>query len=465
MNIVGLFDAPAPAPELPQPRRTRWQPLRLGLVELYRYDSEEFWFRDGHLLLRGNNGTGKSKVLSLTLPLLLDAHLRSARVEPDGDPGKKMAWNLLLGGAYERRIGYSWIEFGRLDDAGEPRFVTLGVGLQAVAARAGVEAWYFVVDSERRLGRDLWLMSPQRVVHSRERLREALGSAGQVFDNAQAYRRAVDEALFQLGGTRYAALMDTLIQLRQPQLSRRPDESALSAALTEALPPLPQDLLADVAEALTQLEEDRHQLEQARSLHAAVRRFELQYRLYAGIASRRQARLLRQAQTEFDQASRARHDAQQQLGAAHLAEAQAAELRRRADVMLAGARTRLETLQADPLNQAANQLEAAQLDAKRREHAVSDTEAEVKRARDELARDRDRQRDLETRAEAAAAELSRWRGESLAMAEACGLRHEVGAHRYVAATPEALAAWVQADPAAGAAQADLSRWRGSGVNN
>ena len=53
-------------PALPLPALARWQPLRLGLVELFHYDSEEFWFRDGHLLLRGNNGTGKSKVLSLT---------------------------------------------------------------------------------------------------------------------------------------------------------------------------------------------------------------------------------------------------------------------------------------------------------------------------------------------------------------------------------------------------------------
>ena len=63
----------ASRPALPVPKLTRWQALRLGLVELYHYDSEEFWFRDGHLLLRGNNGTGKSKVLSLTLPFLLDA--------------------------------------------------------------------------------------------------------------------------------------------------------------------------------------------------------------------------------------------------------------------------------------------------------------------------------------------------------------------------------------------------------
>ena len=84
-------------PALPLPALARWQPLRLGLVELFHYDSEEFWFRDGHLLLRGNNGTGKSKVLSLTLPFLFDAQLKPSRIEPDGDGAKKMAWNLLLG--------------------------------------------------------------------------------------------------------------------------------------------------------------------------------------------------------------------------------------------------------------------------------------------------------------------------------------------------------------------------------
>src|ERR1700760_3643990 len=98
MTDAHLDPLPAPfRPALPEPHRERWQPLRLGLVDLFHYDSEEFWFRDGHLLLRGNNGTGKSKVLSLSLPFLFDAQLKSSRVEPDGDATKKMAWNLLLG--------------------------------------------------------------------------------------------------------------------------------------------------------------------------------------------------------------------------------------------------------------------------------------------------------------------------------------------------------------------------------
>ncbi|MCC7251620.1 hypothetical protein [Hyphomicrobium sp.] len=92
--------------ELTEIAIAKLESLRLGLVELFHFDSEEFWFRGGHLLLRGNNGTGKSKVLSLTLPFLLDAKIKSSRIEPDGDAGKRMAWNLLLG-TQERRTGYA----------------------------------------------------------------------------------------------------------------------------------------------------------------------------------------------------------------------------------------------------------------------------------------------------------------------------------------------------------------------
>ena len=113
---------------LPRPTTQRWQPLRIGLVDLFYYDDEQFWFHDGRLLLRGNNGTGKSKVLALTLPFLLDGSLAARRVEPDADPKKRMDWNLLLGGAHPspERTGYSWAEFGRLDADGTDNKSKLG---------------------------------------------------------------------------------------------------------------------------------------------------------------------------------------------------------------------------------------------------------------------------------------------------------------------------------------------------
>src|SRR5256712_9111713 len=119
---------------LPEPRRERWQPLRSGFVNLYRYDEEEFHYENGRLLLRGNNGTGKSRVLALQLPFLLDGEIAPHRVEPDRDPAKRMEWNLLMN-RHSDRLGYTWIEFGRRLQDGSERFLTLGCGLRAVHGR------------------------------------------------------------------------------------------------------------------------------------------------------------------------------------------------------------------------------------------------------------------------------------------------------------------------------------------
>jgi hypothetical protein len=245
---------------LPQPKLERWQPLRAGLVDIFYYEQEEFHFRDGRLLLRGNNGTGKSKVLALTLPFLLDGELSPHRVEPDADPKKRMEWNLLLGDEHpnDERLGYTWLEFGRRDADGNPLFCTLGCGLKAVRGRGIASHWFFI--SDQRVGEELALVDSARIALTRERLEEAIGARGVVHRKAHTYRRAVDEALFGLGEQRYAALIDLLIKIRAPQLSKRPNERALSDALTGALPPLDQALIADVAEAFRALEEDREAL-------------------------------------------------------------------------------------------------------------------------------------------------------------------------------------------------------------
>ena len=99
---------------LPMPSSERWKPLRAGLVDMFYYDAEEFWFHDGRLLLRGNNGTGKSKVLALTLPFLLDGEL-AAHEWSRTAIGKEDRMDLLLGGKHlnPKRLGYTWLEFGR----------------------------------------------------------------------------------------------------------------------------------------------------------------------------------------------------------------------------------------------------------------------------------------------------------------------------------------------------------------
>ena len=361
---------------LPVPSFERWKPLRAGMVDMFYYDQEEFWFHDGRLLLRGNNGTGKSKVLALTLPFLLDGDLAPHRVEPDGDRQKRMEWNLLLGGKHPspERLGYTWLEFGRRCADGTEQFCTIGCGLKAVAGRGIARHWFFV--TSQRPGGELRLLPDSRVPLTREKLREEIGQHGFVYDRAADYRRAVDEHLFGLGPHRYEALVNLLIQLRQPQLSKKPDEKLLSRALTEALPPLSPSLVTTVAEAFRGLDEERDALRSLAEAQEAATAFLSHYRRYAKVAAKRKASGPRLTQSRYEQLGRdlaaaeeAFRAAQRQLDDARRELTQLEERR-------TGLEARREALQADPAMRDAERLEHLREDAARREKAAKDQAAD-----------------------------------------------------------------------------------------
>lgn len=179
----------------------------------------------------------------------------------------------------------SAVPIGCRAEDGTPEFRTIGCGLKAVSGNGIARHWYFVTTG--RVGADLELVDATGTALSRERLIDALGAQGVVHDRARDYRRAVDEQLFGFGEQRYSALVDLLVQLRQPQLSKKPSEKALSAALTEALPPLDQAVIADVAEAFRSLEEDRDALAAMAEARDAATSFLDHYRRYARVAARR----------------------------------------------------------------------------------------------------------------------------------------------------------------------------------
>jgi len=361
---------------LPAPSSERWKPLRAGLVDMFYYDQEEFWFHDGRLLLRGNNGTGKSKVLALTLPFLLDGDLAPHRVEPDGDRQKRMEWNLLLGGRHPspERLGYTWLEFGRKSADGLEEFRTIGCGLKAVTGRGIARHWFFV--TSQRPGAELQLLPGSRVPLTREKLREQIGQHGFVYDRAADYRRAVDEHLFGLGPHRYEALVNLLVQLRQPQLSKKPDEKLLSRALTEALPPLSPGLVTTVADAFRGLDDERDALRSLAEAQEAATAFLSHYRRYAKVAAKRKAAGPRLTQSRYEGLGRDLATAEEAFTAAQrqLDEAQC-EL-----TQLEEQRTELEArqgaLQADPAMRDAERLEQLRQDADRKEKAAQVQEAD-----------------------------------------------------------------------------------------
>lgn len=256
-------------------RKDASEPGAAGVLLFYRYDDQEFHFHQGRLLLRGNNGTGKSRVLALQLPFLLDGETSPHRVEPDGDAAKRFEWNLLMG-KYTDRLGYTWIEFGRVDAGGSEHYLTLGCGVRAVSGRGIHGKWFFV--TTRRVGQGLTFSSSQSNPLPKDSLIEMLGSDGQVFTTAADYRAEVNRRLFELQPERYEALIELLIELRRPKLSRNLDERMLSDALSNALPPVSQKIIMQVAEAMRGLEEDRVALESLESARQSTDSFLREYR-------------------------------------------------------------------------------------------------------------------------------------------------------------------------------------------
>jgi uncharacterized protein (TIGR02680 family) len=276
-----MLDARAPEPSrFPEPTRERWTVLRAGIRNVWEYDDRTFVFHRGRLLLRGRNEAGKTKALELLFPFLLDADLAPQRLDPFGSNARPMRWNLVNENDPEAqlRIGYLWLELGRLD-AGAPAYLTIGAGLKARRSATDVEAWFFV--TSQRPDRDLRFVGDDGRPLTRAELAEAIGGHGQVFERHADHRRAANARLFGMPDEQYAALVDMLLHLRRPQLSKALDVEQLSGFLSSSLPPLDPAFIGPIAEGFERLDHRRADLEALGSVLATLREFEAVYRDYA----------------------------------------------------------------------------------------------------------------------------------------------------------------------------------------
>jgi uncharacterized protein (TIGR02680 family) len=403
---------------LPAAQSARWQPVRSGFLNIYKYDREEFHYEKGRLLLRGNNGTGKSRVLALQLPFLFEGETAAHRLEPDADAAMRIEWNLLMG-RYAERTGYTWIEFGRRDDAGRQHFLTLGCGLSATEGRSGVTRWFFI--TSQRIGLDLQLENEFKQALGKDRLHEAIGAHGRVFGTAGEYRKAVDQALFGLGEYRYPTLLNLLVKLRRPQLTRHLDEKDLSNTLSEALQPVSPKILAEVAEAFRNLEADRLQLESYVAAERAVVGFLKDYRRYVQIAAKRRAESVRAAQSAYE--ARMREISKAESDIHRLAQELASTVQQIEEIKTREAEIESEiaTLLESPQMKDAQALDQAIQEASRRELEVERAKGELDRA-NERRKERERQQaEAARRAAQASRQLDAVSADAATKAEQAGL--------------------------------------------
>ncbi|MEV6693890.1 TIGR02680 family protein [Micromonospora sp. NPDC051196] len=314
MTVVTLPGAGLDAGTL---RADRWQPTRAGVLNVWRYYDEVFTFHRGRLLLRGANGTGKSKALELLLPYLLDANLRPTRLSTFGGSERTMHWNLMGDGyPHTTRVGYVWLEFGCGGDDGADWFVC-GARLAASTNTRTVDATYFTTELRVGMAGGLSLVKDGNVPMTRQELSRALGDRGVVHTSAESYRRVVRETLFRgLSETQYEALIATLLQLRTPKLSEHLNPDALSEVLSKALPPLDAADLAEIAEGFEQLDRRRERLARLDEEVAAARRLAERQQRYARRALRRASGEVVAATTKLDNVTRDARQRRQEHAAA-----------------------------------------------------------------------------------------------------------------------------------------------------
>jgi uncharacterized protein (TIGR02680 family) len=270
------------APSTPV-RSDRFRPTRAGIINLWDYVDEEFVFADGRLVLRGANGSGKTKALEVLFPFVFDGAIDARRLDPFSGEERTMKSNLLYRGQ-DASYGYVWIEFTRTDADGDVlEAVTIGVGMLVRKHDTDVTRWYFVTDG--RVGVDFGLISPNDEPLSKKQLTAMLGEEA-VIKGPKRYRAAVDARLFGLGPERYTQMVDLLLQLRRPLLAKDLDPAKVSDTLSAGLRPLDDTLVKQAAQSFDDLEGVQRELDTLATADQAIQAFLVDYRAYLQAHSR-----------------------------------------------------------------------------------------------------------------------------------------------------------------------------------
>lgn len=380
---------------LPEPTRQRWQPLRVGIVNLWEYEAAEFWFADGRLVLRGGNGAGKTKILELTTLMLLRGEITPSVLDPFGSQHRTMRYNLLpTGDADDPRppadagLGYAWVEFGRRDDTGHAHFYVCGLGASARrgTGTGSVSPWQFI--TALRPGKDVQLSRAGRPVDHSE-LKKVSGVS--VLENARRYRARLAAELFALDSSSYDSLTEMLKQLRKPKLGERLNPATLAEMLRDALPPLATNEVEQLADGWDRLEKLRLAVEATKEAAKQVAGFVRSAWLpWARIVVRQRADTFAAARTSLDDTTREKAAAAARLESARAAVTDlTGQLRAARDdhaVSMAELRELLESRPYQDAVTAANRVESLKRDLAAWRRSLTDAKGDAATKREELDR-------------------------------------------------------------------------------
>lgn len=236
---------------------------KVGLINFWYFDNEEFNFSDGKILLRGENGSGKSVTMQSFIPLILDGNKLPSRLDPFGSKEKKIEDYILGpsdGEQKEEAISYLYMETYNED---RDKYITIGMGFKGRRGRP-TDFWGFALLDNKRIGIDFFLYKDYggKVLLSKNELRARLSSDSRFVDSQKEYKSMVNDLLFGFENTdSYDEFINVLLQLRSSKLSKEYTPTKLMDTLTRVLQPLTVDDLRPLSDAIEDTNKTKEQIE------------------------------------------------------------------------------------------------------------------------------------------------------------------------------------------------------------
>lgn len=243
--------------------KNRWEIKKIGLLNYWWYDEEEFEFSDGRLILRGTNGSGKSVTMQSFIPLLLDGNKSPERLDPFNTKARKIEDYVLGYGEdiKDENTSYLYMEFAKKETN---NYLTIGMGLRG-KRNNGVGFWGFIIKDGRRIGKDFYLYKDMgdKIPLTKQELKNRIGEGGQVVDTRAEYEKLVNDNIFGFEtSTEYQEFIKLLIEIRTPKLSKdgfKP--SIITEIMSNSLRGLSDEDLKAVSESIENMNKTKEQLE------------------------------------------------------------------------------------------------------------------------------------------------------------------------------------------------------------
>lgn len=236
----------------------RWHMNRIGFVNFWLYDDEVFSFADGKLLLRGQNGSGKSITTQSFIPFILDGDRTPSRLDPFGSNDRRMEYYFLGDGEKEEATGYLYLEFKKGN-----RYRTIGIGQQAQKNKT-MGFWGFVLLDGRRIGFDFNLyreVGNTKIVYTKQEMKKELGENNLFTETQKDYMSFVNKHIFGFPRLeQYEQFIRLLIKVRAPKLSKEFTPRKVYEILNDSLQTLSDEDLRAMVDAMEKMDDIQDKL-------------------------------------------------------------------------------------------------------------------------------------------------------------------------------------------------------------